>query len=86
MTVKIRLARKGAKKRPFYHVVVADERAPRDGKTITKKPIGRYNPLLAKDDPNRAIFDKEAILYWIGVGAKPTDTVARLLKNAGILN
>jgi len=85
MAVKIRLARKGAKKRPFYHVVVADVRAPRDGKNITGKPIGKYNPLLAKDDPNRVQFDVEAVKHWISVGAKPTDTVERLLKGAGII-
>ncbi len=74
MAVKIRLARHGAKKRPYYRIVVADSRKPRDGKFIEE--VGRYNPCV---HPNLIEFDKERIDYWLGVGAQPTDTVQRLL-------
>ncbi len=75
MSLKIRLARGGAKKRPFYSIVVADSRMPRDGRYIEK--IGTYNPLLARDDENRVKFDIDRAKHWLGVGAKPTDRVAR---------
>ena len=77
MSLKIRLARGGAKKRPFYSIVVADSRMPRDGRFIEK--VGTYNPLLKKDDPNRVQYKEERVKHWLGVGAKPTDRVARFL-------
>ena len=77
MSLKIRLARGGSKKRPFYSVVVADSRMPRDGRFIEK--VGTYNPLLAKDDDNRFQYNEERVKHWLGVGAKPTDRVARFL-------
>jgi len=77
MSLKIRLARGGAKKRPYYNIVVADSRMPRDGRFIEK--IGHYNPLLAKTDENRVQYNEERVKHWIGVGAKPTDRVARFL-------
>ena len=77
MSLKIRLARGGAKKRPYYSIVVADSRMPRDGRFIEK--IGAYNPLLAKDDEKRVQFDAERARHWLSVGAKPTDRVARFL-------
>jgi small subunit ribosomal protein S16 len=82
MAVKIRLARGGAKKRPYYRVVVADARAPRDGNFIEK--VGTYNPLLNKSDENRVIFKAERIQHWLSQGAEPTDTVAKFIKAAGI--
>lgn len=75
MAVKIRMKRLGAKKRPFYRIVVADSRAPRDGKFIEE--IGYYNPI---SQPKVFKVDNERVEYWLGVGAKPTETVARLLK------
>lgn len=83
MAVKIRLARGGANKRPFYRIVAADVRAPRDGKYIEK--LGVYNPLLPKDSPERVTFDADRIQYWLGQGAKPTDRVHRFLFKAGII-
>lgn len=77
MAVKIRLARHGAKKRPYYRIVVADARAPRDGKFIEE--VGRYNPCV---DPSMIKFDLEKVDKWIDNGAQPTDTVARLLETA----
>ena len=77
MAVKIRLARHGAKKRPYYRIVVADARAPRDGKFIEE--VGRYNPCV---DPSMIKFDLEKVDKWIANGAQPTDTVARLLEIA----
>ena len=77
MAVKIRLARHGAKKRPYYRIVVADARAPRDGKFIEE--VGRYNPCV---DPSVIKFDLEKVDTWIANGAQPTDTVARLLETA----
>ncbi|CBL03516.1 MAG: 30S ribosomal protein S16 [Gordonibacter pamelaeae] len=77
MAVKIRLARHGAKKRPYYRIVVADARCPRDGKFIEE--VGRYNPCA---NPAMVKFDLEKVDQWIKNGAQPTDTVARLLKNA----
>ena len=78
--VKIRLQRQGAKKAPFYHIVVADSKSPRDGKIIEK--IGTYNPMT---DPATCEFDAEKIQKWIGNGAQPTDTVKRLLKEKDII-
>jgi len=75
MALKIRLARGGAKKRPFYSIVIADVRAPRDGRYIEK--VGTYNPALKKDDENRVKYDEDRIKHWLSVGAKPTDRVAR---------
>ena len=83
MSVSIRLSRGGAKKRPYYRIVVANSRAPRDGSFIEK--IGTYNPLLAKDDAKRVVLDVERAKYWVGVGAQPTDRVARFFDAAGVL-
>ena len=83
MSVAIRLSRGGAKKRPYYKIVVADSRNARDGKFIER--IGSYNPLLAKDNPDRVKLDEERAKHWIEVGAKPSDRVARFLDAAGIM-
>ncbi|WP_137863302.1 MULTISPECIES: 30S ribosomal protein S16 [unclassified Sphingomonas] len=82
MAISLRLSRGGSKKRPYYRIVVADARSPRDGKFIEK--IGTYNPLLAKDDAKRVVLDGERASYWLGVGAQPTDRVARFLDAAGL--
>ena len=82
MSVAIRLARGGAKKRPYYRIVVANSRSPRDGAFIEK--IGSYNPLLAKDDAKRVVLDTERAKHWLSVGAQPTDRVARFLDAAGV--
>ena len=82
MAVKIRLARGVAKKRPYYRVVVADARAPRDGAFIEK--IGTYNPLLKKGDENRVTLKAERIEHWLAHGAQPTDRVIGFIKEAGI--
>lgn len=83
MAIKIRLARGGSKKRPFYRIVAADSRMPRDGRFIEK--LGTYNPLLAKDREDRVIMDVERIQYWLGQGAQTTDRVARFLEAAGVV-
>ena len=83
MATKIRLARGGSKKRPFYSIVVADVRAPRDGRFIEK--LGTYNPLLAKDDPNRVQYKEDRVKHWLSVGAQPTDPVARFLSVNGLV-
>ena len=83
MAISIRLARGGSKKRPYYKIVVADARSPRDGKFIEK--IGNYNPLLAKDNDQRIQLDGDRAKHWLSVGAQPTDRVARFLDAAGIL-
>ena len=83
MAMKIRLARGGAKKRPFYRIVAADSRMPRDGRFIEK--LGTYNPLLSKDNPDRVTLNEERIKHWLSLGAKPTDRVSRFLEAAGIL-
>ena len=83
MAVAIRLSRGGSKKRPYYKIVVADARAPRDGKVIER--IGSYNPLLAKDSDERVKIDTERAKHWLSVGAQPSDRVARFLDAAGIL-
>ena len=82
MAVKIRLARGGTKKRPFYRVVAADERAPRDGRFIEK--LGTYNPLLPADSAERVKLDLDRIQHWLSMGAQPTDRVLRFLDQAGI--
>jgi len=82
MALSIRLSRGGSKKRPYYRIVVADARSPRDGKFIEK--IGNYNPLLAKDDEKRVQLDADRAKHWLGVGAQPTDRVARFLDAAGV--
>jgi small subunit ribosomal protein S16 len=81
MSMKIRLARGGSKKRPYYSIVATDSRMPRDGRFLEK--LGTYNPLLAKDDENRVKMDMERINHWLGQGAQPTDRVARFLEAAG---
>lgn len=83
MAISIRLTRGGSKKRPYYKIVVADARSPRDGKFIEK--IGNYNPLLAKDNEQRVQLDADRAKHWLSVGAQPTDRVARFLDAAGIL-
>lgn len=82
MPTKIRLARGGSKKRPYYRIVVADVRAPRDGRFIEK--VGTYNPMLAKDHPERITLIQERIEHWLKQGAQPTDRVLRFLDQAGI--
>ena len=82
MALKIRLARGGTKKRPHYRIVVADIRAPRDGRFVEK--VGFYNPLIARDDPGRVVLQEDRVRYWYERGARPTDRVARFLDAAGI--
>ncbi len=82
MALSIRLSRGGSKKRPYYRIVVADARSPRDGRFIER--IGSYNPLLAKDDEKRVQLDSDRARHWLGVGAQPTDRVARFLDAAGV--
>jgi small subunit ribosomal protein S16 len=82
MAVRIRLARAGAKKRPYFRIVVADERAPRDGRFIEK--VGTYSPMLKSDDPKRVTLDVERIQHWLSKGAQPTDRVLRFLDQAGL--
>ncbi|MEG8039403.1 30S ribosomal protein S16 [Sphingomonas sp. LR60] len=82
MALSIRLSRGGSKKRPYYRIVVADARSPRDGKFIEK--LGNYNPLLAKDDEKRIVLDGERAKHWLAMGAQPTDRVARFLDAAGV--
>jgi small subunit ribosomal protein S16 len=81
MAMKIRLARGGSKKRPFYSIVASDSRMPRDGRFLEK--LGTYNPLLAKDSEERVKMNMERVTYWLGQGAQPTDRVARMLEAAG---
>lgn len=83
MSLRIRLSRGGAKKRPYYRVVVADSRSPRDGRFIER--IGSLNPMVPKDHPQRFTIDEERVKYWLGVGALPTDRLARYLSNAGLV-
>ena len=82
MALSIRLSRGGSKKRPYYRIVVADARSPRDGRFIEK--LGTYNPLLAKDDEKRVILNGDRAKHWLSVGAQPTDRVARFLDAAGV--
>lgn len=83
MATKIRLARGGSKKRPYYRIVIADVRSPRDGKFIER--VGSYNPMVASDHADRIVLDKEKIEHWLKVGAQPTDRVQRFLADAGIM-
>ena len=82
MGLKIRLARAGAKKRPYYHIVVADSRSPRDGRFIEK--LGSYNPMLPADHADRIRLEAERITHWLSQGALATDRVARFLGKAGL--
>ncbi len=82
MALKIRLTRQGAKKRPFYRIVVADVRSPRDGRYI--EIVGTYNPMLAKDDENRLTLKEDRVKHWMSHGALPTDRVASFLASVGI--
>ena len=82
MSLKIRLSRGGAKKRPFYRIVVADARAPRDGRFVEK--IGMFDPMKAKDDAGRLVLDQEKAKAWLVKGAQPTDRVLRLLDGLGL--
>jgi small subunit ribosomal protein S16 len=81
--MKIRLARGGSKKRPFYRIVAADSRMPRDGRYVEK--LGTYNPLLAKDDESRVQMNMDRVNYWLGEGAQPTDRISRFLEAAGVM-
>jgi len=82
MALKIRLARGGSKKRPYYHVVIADARSPRDGRFLEK--VGSWNPMLGKEDAKRVELDTARIQHWIDQGAQPTDRVLRFLAEAGV--
>ena len=82
MPVVIRMARAGTKKRPFYHIVAADSRAPRDGRFIER--LGYFNPLLPKDKEERLKLDMDKVKSWLAKGAQPSEPVARLIKAAGI--
>jgi small subunit ribosomal protein S16 len=84
MAMKIRLARGGSKKRPFYRIVAADSRMPRDGRYIEK--LGTYNPLLAKDSEDRVKMDIDRVKHWLGEGAQVTDRVSRMLEAAGVID
>ncbi len=84
MALKMRMARGGRKKAPFYRIVVADARAPRDGKFIEK--VGTYNPLLNKDDTNRVTLNTELVKKWLAEGAQPSERVARFLGEAGLID
>jgi small subunit ribosomal protein S16 len=83
MSVKIRLSRAGAKKRPFYHIVIADANAPRDGKFIER--VGTYNPMLPAEHAERVLLKTERLQYWISNGAQATDRVARFLAKAELI-
>ncbi|NNK79487.1 MAG: 30S ribosomal protein S16 [Litoreibacter sp.] len=83
MAMKIRLARGGSKKRPFYRIVAADSRMPRDGRYVEK--LGTYNPLLPKDSEERVKMDMERVQHWLSQGAQPTDRISRMLEAAGVL-
>jgi small subunit ribosomal protein S16 len=83
MSLKIRMARGGAKKRPFFRIVIADTRSPRDGRFIEK--IGTYDPMLASDNPKRVVLDTERAKHWLSVGALPSERVARFLAKAELM-
>ncbi|MEL6960877.1 MAG: 30S ribosomal protein S16 [Pseudomonadota bacterium] len=83
MAMKIRLARGGSKKRPFYRIVAADSRMPRDGRYVEK--LGTYNPLLPKDSEDRVKMNMERVQYWMDQGAQPTDRISRFLEAAGVV-
>ncbi len=82
MSLKIRLSRGGAKKRPYFHIVVANSRSPRDGRFIER--IGSYNPMLPRDDAKRVVLNEERIKHWLSNGAQPTERVAHFLGAAGL--
>ena len=82
MAVRIRLSRGGSKKRPFYRIMAADSRAPRDGRFIEK--LGTYNPLLPQDHEQRLVVNAERVKYWLGIGALPTERLAKLFSNLGL--
>ena len=82
MALKIRLARGGAKKRPFYRIVVAEASAPRDGRYVER--VGTYNPMVPKDHDQRLVLKNERITYWLGQGAQPTERVQKMLASAGL--
>jgi small subunit ribosomal protein S16 len=84
MSLKIRLARAGAKKRPYYHIVVADSRSPRDGRFIEK--VGAFNPMLPQDHADRLRLETDRVRHWLGNGALPTDRVARFLGTVGLVD
>jgi small subunit ribosomal protein S16 len=83
MSTALRFSRGGSKKNPYYRLVATDSRSPRDSKFIEK--LGTYNPLLAKDNEKRFTFNDERVKYWLGQGAQPSETVARFLRNAGVI-
>ena len=83
MGLKMRLARGGSKKRPYYRIVVADERTSRDGRFIEK--VGTYNPMLPKDNSDRVRLVTDRVKYWLGEGAKPTDRVLRFLATSNLV-
>ncbi|MET3615341.1 small subunit ribosomal protein S16 [Rhizobium aquaticum] len=82
MALKIRLARGGSKKRPYYQIVIADARSPRDGRFLEK--VGSWNPMIAKDAEGRIVLNNERIQHWLDNGAQPTDRVLRFLNDAGL--
>lgn len=83
MSLRIRLARGGAKKRPYYSIVIADSRSPRDGRFLEK--VGSYNPMLPREHEERIVLKQERLQHWLGLGALPTDRVARFLGDAGLM-
>ena len=83
MSVRIRLSRGGSKKRPFYKVVAADQRAPRDGRFIER--LGSYNPMLPKDHADRFVINEERVKYWLSQGAQPTERMAKMLSGLGLV-
>ncbi len=83
MSLRIRLARGGAKKRPFYRIVIADSRSPRDGRFIER--VGTYNPILARDHPDRVVIKEDRVRHWLGQGALPSERVAKFLGQADII-
>ena len=82
MSVRIRLSRGGSKKRPYYHIVAADSRSPRDGRYIEK--LGAYNPLLPQDNEQRLILDQDKVKSWLSKGAQPTERLQKLFSNLGL--
>lgn len=84
MALSLRMSRHGAKKRPFYHIVVADSRCARDGRYLEK--LGTYNPMVEKDHADRLRLNPERIKYWLSVGAQPSDRMARMLASAGLMD
>ena len=83
MSVRIRLSRGGSKKRPFYKVVAADQRSPRDGRFIER--LGSYNPMLPKDHAERFVINEERVKYWLSNGAEPTERLQKMLSNLGLV-